>query len=115
MATAHRFNDEQIAQILTALNIERTALIKLEDDENLEITIQSAEGKPLVVYVSAEKQSPEAELAVVTIDVFLDDNSLDNEEAYLDSISNDGDEMTVEQSLKHVLQEFLDLHIKPVK
>ncbi len=100
MITAHKFTNLQIEAIAKALNVANETVIRLEEDENLEIVAEGKE-KPLLIYVSAD-----AETNVVTIDVFVDDNTLDNEEAYLCSVDT-AENLTIDEAIASATEKFM--------
>lgn len=100
MTTAHKFTTAQVEAIAKALNIASEKVIRLEDDENLETFIEGS-NKPLLIYISAD-----AETNVVTIDVFVDDNTLDNEEAYLCSVDT-AENLTIDEAIASATEKFM--------
>lgn len=104
MTTAHKFTTSQVEAIAKELNVAPEKVIRLEDDENLEVVVEGS-NKPLLIYISAD-----ADTNVVTIDVFVDDNNLDNEEAYLCSVDT-AENLTIDEAIASATKKFMRAHV----
>lgn len=104
---AHKFTAAQIENIAKHLGVATEAVKSLEEGENLEVEVEVQGSKEaLLIYVSID-----ADTGIVTVDVFLDDNSLDNEEAYKESIQSDAKAVNLEASIEAVMKEFTEKYM----
>lgn len=78
MANAYKFTDEQIKHIGVTLGAEVTVL---EDNENLEVVYNGN-----LIYFSGELKPSNISVASILVDIFLDDDTKDNEEAYIGNV-----------------------------
>lgn len=79
MTIAHKFDEQEINKILDELAGAKVVI--LEDNENLEVEFSNK-----LIYFSGEKSPSGISVASITVDIFLNNDDLDNDEAYVKGI-----------------------------